>query len=303
MTNVDAAFNRLSKRDKDSLARQALARVHAKKEQNQSFRAGKKARNEVRIERWVPRDQVEEVRQLLSLYADARQRREAMWIRVAPSPDGQHSGLVIDDTSQLIRQHPMSMTEPDKRLGTHSGTASLRDLFHMPSYKSELRHLIAEIVAAEGPLPLDVLELKMARRHGYSSRGTRILDRIGACLDGVELHAEPETNGRERPFVWARGTFGPRAPWRGRRDRDLADISRHEWADLLDRNGDELEAAEDPVRAAAALAGVKSLVKSTRELLTAYRDWWQANPSIIDWRNQRQLPADGQGERVVLSEG
>ena len=303
MTHADAAFKRLSKKQKDELARQSLAKTYAKKEQNQRARVARKIKGDVRIERWVPRDQVEEVRQLLSLYADARKHGDVLWIRVAPSPDGQHSGIVIDDTSPLIRQYPVSLTEPDERLGAHSGTASLRDLFHMPSYKSELKHLIAEIVAAEGPLPLDVLELKMARRHGYRSTGTRIVDRIGACLDGVELHAEPQINDPARTFVWSRGTFGPRAPWRGRRDRDLADISRHEWADLLDRNGDELDGVEDPVRAAAALAGVKSLVEPTRRLLTAYRDWWQANPSIIDRHVQSQLAADGQDERVVLPDG
>ena len=55
--------------------------------------------------------------------------------------------------------------------------------------------------------------------------------------------------------------------------------------------------------AAAALAGVKSLVEPTRRLLTAYRDWWQANPSFIDRRNQSQLSADGQAESDGLPEG
>lgn len=304
MTDADAIFKGLSKRQKDELARQSLARTHAKKKQNQSFRAGKKARDEVRIERWVPRDHVEEIRQLLSLYADARKRGAAVWIRVAPSPDGQDSGLVIDDAGHLIRQHPVGMTGPDERLGTHPGTAGLRDRFHMPSYKTELQDLIAGIVAAAGPLPLDVLELRVARRHGYSSTGTRIRERIGACLDGVDLHGEFQTHGREqRTFVWAKDTFGPRAPWRGRQDRELADISRHEWADLLDRNVDELESAEDPVRAAAALAGVRSLAEPTRELLTAYRDWWWANPLVIDRRDQSQHAADGQAESDGLQEG
>lgn len=303
MTHADAAFKRLSKKQKDELARQSLAKAFAKKEQNQRARVARKAKGDVRIERWVPHDQVEEVRQLLSLHADARKHGEALWIRIAPPPEGLESGLVIDDAGHLIRQHTVGMTGPDERLGTHPGTAGLRDRFHMPSYKTELQDLIAGIVAAAGPLPLDVLELRVARRHGYSSRGTRIRERIGACLDGVDLHAEPQTSGRERPFVWAKDTFGPRAPWQGRRDRDLADISRHEWADLLDRNVDELESAEDPVRAAAALAGVRSLAEPTRELLTAYRDWWWANPLVIDRRDQSQHAADGQGERIVLPEG
>lgn len=303
MTHADAAFKRLSKKQKDELARQSLAKTFAKKEQNQRARVARKAKGDVRIERWVPRDQVEEVRQLLSLHADARKHGDVLWIRVAPPPHGQDSGLVIEGTGHVSRPPSMDPAGQGKDSGTHPAATTLRDRFYMPSYKADLKRMIAGIVAAEGPLPLDVLELKVARRHGYSSTGTRIRDRIGACLDGVELHAEPQINNPARSFVWVRDTFGPRAPWRGRRDRELVDISRHEWADLLDRNGDELDAAEDPVRAAAALAGVKSLVEPTRSLLTAYREWWQANPSIIDRQDQSQLAADGQDERVVLPDG
>ena len=72
MAHADAAFKRLSKKQKDELARQSLAKTYAKKEQNQRARMARKIKGDVRIERWVPRDQVEEVRQLLSLYADAR---------------------------------------------------------------------------------------------------------------------------------------------------------------------------------------------------------------------------------------
>lgn len=228
MTHADAIFKKLSKKRKDELARQSLAKTYAKKEQNQRTRMARKAKGEVRIERWVPRGQVEEVCQLLSLYAGARQHGETLWICIAPPPDGQDGGLVIDGACPLTRPHSMVTAGRGRESGTHAAATTLRERFYTPSYEAELKHLIAMIVAAEGSLPLDVLELKVAKRHGFASTGTRIRDWICACLEGVELHAEPQINDRARSFVWARDTFGPRAPWRGRRDRELADISRHE---------------------------------------------------------------------------
>ena len=61
MAHADAAFKRLSKKQKEELARQSLAKTLAKKEQNQRARVARKIKGDVRIERWVPRDQVEEV--------------------------------------------------------------------------------------------------------------------------------------------------------------------------------------------------------------------------------------------------
>ncbi len=281
MTDADAILKSSSKKEKDDLARWALARKAAKKEQNRRARATRKIDGQVRIEKWVSRAQVDEVRHLLSLYADARQRGEALWVRVAPALDEHESGLVVESPICRPGQRRMNPAALNGMPVLHR-EASPRDLFFTPGYTPALRKLIAGIVTTEGPLPRDVLELRVARLHGYSSTGTRIRERIGACLDGVELHVEPQTNGRERTFAWAGNTCGPRAPWRGRRERDLADISRHEWADLLDRHADELENADDPVKAAAALAGVKSLVEPTRELLTAYRNWWLTNPVAVD---------------------
>lgn len=134
--------------------------------------------------------------------------------------------------------------------------------------------MIADLACNEGPLPRDVLELRVAKAHGFSSTQRNIRDRIGVCLGKVELQDEDG-----RTFVWAKGSHVPRTPWRGLAQRKLVDISRHELAELFDRHADRLRAAEDPVWLATRLAGVERLMATTRTHVEAQYAWWLANPS------------------------
>lgn len=265
MTKTDPALRGLTRREKDQLASRAIAAREAKRAENARARQRRKARGEVRLDRWIHADWMSDIRRLLSAYEAARRDGLALQITLLPhrqSEDGAY--LIMDDIPGSVSPEGQASPEPD-----------LRERFHHPDHTPALRQIITEIVAATGPLPRDSLELQVARHHGFTSTGTRIRNRIATCLDCIDLHDEDG-----RAFAWTKDAHALRAAWRGRGGRDVADISRHEWASLIDIHADRIGATDDPILELARRAGIKSLSAPTRRCLTTHYEWWQANPPL-----------------------
>lgn len=268
MTKTDPALRGLTRREKDQLASRAIAAREAKRAENARARERRKARGEVRLDRWIHADWMSDIRRLLSAYEAAR--RDGLTLQITlllhrQSEDGAY--LIIDDTHQAAGAGTCERQSPS--------APDLRDRFHEPGYTPTLRQIITDIVAAAGPIPRDNLELRVARHHGFTSTGTRIRNRIATCLDCIDLHDEGG-----RAFAWTKDAHTLRAAWRGRGGRDVADISRHEWASLIDIHADRIGATDDPILELARLTGIKSLTAPTRKYLTAKYEWWQANPPL-----------------------
>nr|WP_229583519.1 DUF3320 domain-containing protein [Paracoccus sp. S-4012] len=161
-----------------------------------------------------------------------------------------------------------------ERPGLPSASPGSQEDFFSDGYSTRLTEIIAEIVQIDGPLPLELLRRRIARLHGWHRAGGLISARINACLGAAERHDEAGT-----PFVWAPETCASRTTFRAGTDRDIREISRHELADLFDRNAAPLAHAVDPVRECARLAGVGRLTPTIREYLEGCLAWWRANPS------------------------
>nr|WP_255453716.1 DUF3320 domain-containing protein [Paracoccus sp. S-4012] len=121
--------------------------------------------------------------------------------------------------------------------------AARQACFHLPSSSAELTEMISGIVCAEGPLPLDALKHRVATAHDWGRAGRQISARIMACSSEIELHDEAGVI-----FAWQKDGHFPRAVYRHVPGRVVREISRHELADLLDRNAAAVNAAADPVR-------------------------------------------------------
>lgn len=96
MTHADPTLEGLTRKERDAYARRGLNAGLRKRAQNARARDRRKAEGKVRIDAWVHRDQLDEIRRLLSLHAGALQRGHALRVEVIPSPDGRAGAVLLD---------------------------------------------------------------------------------------------------------------------------------------------------------------------------------------------------------------
>ncbi len=142
------------------------------------------------------------------------------------------------------------------------------DRFHDDNYTPRLKALISGVVAAEGPLPLDLLARAVAREHGWQRAGSRIKQRVLYCLGDNELH--DDRNGR---FVWSPGSYRDEIPFRHELDRGLRERPFAEFMGALRANPDVLD-AEDPADAFARRIGVRRLSAKARSWMDECLSAW-----------------------------
>ncbi|WP_195759897.1 DUF3320 domain-containing protein [Paracoccus sp. S-4012] len=281
MNDDDLIWNSLSRREKESLGRFGLTSRIRKRHANQRSRERKRAEGLVRMEIDIRPEHRADVRKLVALYSAARNAGEALRVMRVPMLDGGGSAVLEgegyrgtetpdqatlrDDPGESSPCPPVSVERPERR---SSSRVSQNDFFS-DDYSTRLTQIIAEIVETDGPLPLELLRRKVARLHGWHRAGGLISARIDACLRAAERHDEAGT-----PFVWAPATRASRITFRAGTDRDIREISRHELADLFDRNAAVLKDAVDPARECARLAGVGRLTPAIRAYLEGCLAWW-----------------------------
>lgn len=147
------------------------------------------------------------------------------------------------------------------------------DRFYDANYTPVLVALIEDIVNTDGPLPLARLARAVAQRHGWQRTGRRIAARVDACLDRVSCHNEAGVT-----FVWPRGAYATRVPFRGLKGRSLRDVSRTEIAWVIDRHASAIRSAEDPVHVLARYLEIARLTSDARAYLKACAAWRDGTP-------------------------
>lgn len=196
--------------------------------------------------------------------------------RPAPAPGGQHT-----DTGE--RREPVeerAIHFADQAVGVSSALSPLRavqpspERFFDDDYSADLRSLMQQIVATEGPMPDSSLARRISQLHGWQRTGGRIQARIAALHDAFDVTVEEDTR-----FLWEKGSIKDRVPFRGMADRSLREISRSEISDVIDRNVAKISEAEDPHLELARLLGIARLSKDARDYLQLCRDWWAGTSS------------------------
>ena len=140
--------------------------------------------------------------------------------------------------------------------------------FFEAEYAPVLRRLIHRVVDQDGPLTLHGLARRVAQEHGWQRTGRRILVQVQKNLRTVESHREFET-----VFVWARGSYSDRVPFRGLNGRSIRDISRTEISSVIDLHARGLENEGDSILALSRLLGISRLSKDARAYLTDCARW------------------------------
>jgi hypothetical protein len=196
----------------------------------------------------------------------------------APSHAGQEeqSSSTMSDGSAW-RQEPLAAqaaTSPDRSQTLGNGdafkqsTAPDADRFFEASYDRVLESMIAEVVLAEGPLPLSLLGCRVSALHGWQRTGRRIAERVRNALREVDIRKEGDVE-----FVWSKGAFAERIAYRPGMDRNVRDISRSEIASLYDVHARVLDRSEDPTLELARLAGIARLSSDARNYLDDCLRW------------------------------
>jgi hypothetical protein len=73
------------------------------------------------------------------------------------------------------------------------------DAFFHPSYDDQLREMVQQIVAADGPIKDAVLARRIARAHGWQRTGTRIQERVSSIAHSCLTCTEEDVG----VFFWA----------------------------------------------------------------------------------------------------
>ncbi|WP_195759781.1 DUF3320 domain-containing protein [Paracoccus sp. S-4012] len=286
MNDDNLIWNSLSRQEKESLARYGLATKNRRRDANQRSRERKRHAGLVRMEVDVRPEHRPDLRLLIELYVAARRTGDALQVTRVPMPalDGSAvlaaaaNGYSQFDARSNGRAGPAENSPPAPHRAEpgrdQAELAGSQEVFFSDGYSIRLNSIIAEIIRTDAPLPLDLLRRKVARLHGWHRAGGLIAARIDACLGAAEIHEEDGT-----AFVWEPGAYTSRVPYRVRPERDIREISRHEFADLLDQHAAALIRAADPLRECARLAGVGRLTPAIREYLEGCLAWWRANPS------------------------
>ncbi len=160
----------------------------------------------------------------------------------------------------------MMVNVPGAATGSSAGLDA--DRFFAVDYSGVLAGLIAEIVEADGPIPLPVLCRMVAARHGWQRTGHRIAARVSECLALVSVVDEFGI-----PFVWPKDAEADRIPFSGMRGRALRDISRTEIASLIDARRGSLEASPDAVAEIGRALSISRLTTEARAYIDACRKW------------------------------
>ncbi|OXC74478.1 DUF3320 domain-containing protein [Caballeronia sordidicola] len=140
------------------------------------------------------------------------------------------------------------------------------DLFFSRSYDQRLLAMIAHVVETEGPVRDEVLARRIARAHGWSKTGSRILDRV-VGLAKLHFDAVPEDVGL---FFWSktidRHDVAYRRPAEGtaRAVDEIALVELVALARRCKRAGYDIEAG---VTAMGAEVGLRRIRATTRERL------------------------------------
>ncbi len=146
------------------------------------------------------------------------------------------------------------------------------DRFFNDDYVPQLRRMMQDLIAENGPMPDSSLARLVAQAHGWQRTGARIQARI-AAHHGIFDHTAEEGV----TFLWLEGAVRDRVPFRGLGQRSLREISRAEIAELIDRNAGRVAGSEDPELELARLAGIARLSKDAREYLGICRAWRDAS--------------------------
>jgi hypothetical protein len=140
--------------------------------------------------------------------------------------------------------------------------------FYDASYIPVLETLITEIVDREGPLPLALLGRRVSALHGWQRTGRRISEQVARALSNVDRVFEGDTE-----FIWSKGGYADRLPFRSGSDRSVRDISRTEIAALFDHHARALRYSEDPVLHLARFAGIHRVSADARSYLDECIRW------------------------------
>ncbi|AVI58428.1 DNA helicase (plasmid) [Paracoccus yeei] len=191
-----------------------------------------------------------------------------------PGPDAGHPAPPADDALPAADAPPLSTPRPDP------------ERFFDADYTADLRAMMRDIVAADGPMPDTALARRIAQAHGWQRTGARIQSRIAALHDDFDRTEEAGVR-----FLWTRGAVRDRLPFRGLGERALREVSRAEIAEVVDRNADRIAAAPDPDLELARLLGIARLSKDARDYLRDCRAW----------RDETALPRAGGTSKAGIS--
>ena len=180
-----------------------------------------------------------------------------------------------DDQADAGASEASDITAPESDLPLDA------DRFFELGYTHVLKTLIARTIAEETPIREDLLTRQIARLHGWQRAGSRIRERVTACMGDAERHDEGD-----QVFVWQAGTFAAHIPFKGMRDRAPREISQAEIVGLAKAHPD-LDASSDPVKDLSVLMGLSRLTEDTRAYLklcydAARSNSGQASKSVTD---------------------
>lgn len=155
------------------------------------------------------------------------------------------------------------------------GVQPTPERFFDDGYTADLRSLMQQIIAVEGPMPDSSLARKISHLHGWQRTGARIQARLATLHETFDETVEGDVR-----FLWEKGTVKDRVSYRGMGDRSLREISKSEIASMIDRDEARISKAEDPDLELARLLGIARLSKDARDYLQLCRDWRQSTLSI-----------------------
>lgn len=193
-----------------------------------------------------------------------------------PAPDPQQSD--DDESDEAVEERAVLFA--DNAAGALPAPLPLQgiqpsaDRFFDDDYTADLRSLMQQIVAAEGPIPDSFLARRISQLHGWQRTGGRIQARLSALHDTFDVTVEGNVR-----FLWEKGSIRNRVPFRGMGDRSLREISRSEIASVIARDEAKIFKAEDPDLELARLLGIARLSKDARDYLKLCRDWRQSTLS------------------------
>ena len=140
--------------------------------------------------------------------------------------------------------------------------------FFDDNYTEVLQQFILIDVSNDSPLPLALLIKRIAQLHGWKRAGRQIQQRVRDCLSVVDTFDENGTT-----FVWEKGQYSDRIPYRGIGNRQIREISRSEIASVIDEYSESLVDSDDPIRTLAGSLEIKRLSSDAREYLQWCIDW------------------------------